>query len=771
MSTPAGDAPADGAAALPLASAAPTAAAAPSIPSPTDVATKVLCEGKARIPFTGDEGVFYNKVQQYNRDLSILVITAFTQRRQQEWTAQQQKPKRPRHTRSPSSSLSASSPPPSSPSFTLPHLTPSPHPPSSPSSPPTPTPFPTSSPPDASPPSPLPPSPPLPPFPGLRMLEGLSATGLRSIRYFLELPHVSSIVVNDFDPAAVASIHRHLAYNHIPLTSLIPSHADAKLLMYAHTSTPSLHFDVIDLDPYGSACEFLDSAVQAVADGGLLAITCTDKAVLCGAWGEVAYAKYGGYALKGKSCHEGAIRLVLGALQSAAARYRRHIQPLLSLSIDFYVRVFVRVVESQMQVKGTASRTAVVYQCTGCEAHHMQRMGRMQQGKGGQAKHTAAPGPPCPMQCADCGSAFRLGGPMWADALHEPAFIDEALASLASNPTRFATHGRISAMLGVARKELATPFYYSLSGLCHTLHCVQPKIWVLRAGLLHAGYECSDTHALPDGIKTTAPSSVVWDVMRGYLQQFPDALGKHIRVDSPAAVILSKPPASAAVASLVHLSTLSPLPLLSLTSPTSSSAAVCARPASRWTCRTSTVVTRPPGPPEVRSSHSAALTPPPPSLLPLCPLHPLPLPLTADLPLSFVLCSVAKFLPNPEHFWGPKQRAKRTKREEVGDEEKAGERAADGVDDSLPAQQKRAKLMQGWKKKKRPCERFFSAGHCRFGDNCKFSHEPRQPKATEEHKDGLHHSADSSSEQGAGEEEEHPHATAAEADAAEPPNV
>jgi tRNA G26 N,N-dimethylase Trm1 len=36
-------------------------------------------------------------------------------------------------------------------------------------------------------------------------------------------------------------------------------------------------FDVIDIDPFGSASEFLDSGVQAIADGGLLCVTCTGK--------------------------------------------------------------------------------------------------------------------------------------------------------------------------------------------------------------------------------------------------------------------------------------------------------------------------------------------------------------------------------------------------------------------------------------------------------------------------------------------------------------
>jgi len=38
--------------------------------------------------------------------------------------------------------------------------------------------------------------------------------------------------------------------------------------------------DVVDLDPYGTAAPFIDTAVQAVKDEGLLCVTCTDLAVL-----------------------------------------------------------------------------------------------------------------------------------------------------------------------------------------------------------------------------------------------------------------------------------------------------------------------------------------------------------------------------------------------------------------------------------------------------------------------------------------------------------
>jgi len=64
-----------------------------------------------------------------------------------------------------------------------------------------------------------------------------------------------------------------------------------------------------------------------VADGGLLLCTATDMAVLCGNNGEVCWTKYGAYPLRAKYCHEQALRILLGSISAAAARYKRHIVP------------------------------------------------------------------------------------------------------------------------------------------------------------------------------------------------------------------------------------------------------------------------------------------------------------------------------------------------------------------------------------------------------------------------------------------------------------
>lgn len=66
---------------------------------------------------------------------------------------------------------------------------------------------------------------------GIKIFEALSASGLRSIRYFQQIPGVKSILVNDMDPAAVESIKRNVEFNELPLDRVIPNEDDATNVM------------------------------------------------------------------------------------------------------------------------------------------------------------------------------------------------------------------------------------------------------------------------------------------------------------------------------------------------------------------------------------------------------------------------------------------------------------------------------------------------------------------------------------------------------------
>jgi tRNA (guanine26-N2/guanine27-N2)-dimethyltransferase len=77
---------------------------------------------------------------------------------------------------------------------------------------------------------------------------------------------------------------------------------------------------------------------------------------------EKCFANYGGCPVKQEYTHEVALRLVLNSIAVTAGKYGRAIEPLVCLSIDFYVRLFIKVVQSPAQVKYLA-RYAVPFVC------------------------------------------------------------------------------------------------------------------------------------------------------------------------------------------------------------------------------------------------------------------------------------------------------------------------------------------------------------------------------------------------------------------------
>uniref|UniRef100_A0A8C2A2X5 tRNA (guanine(26)-N(2))-dimethyltransferase n=1 Tax=Cyprinus carpio TaxID=7962 RepID=A0A8C2A2X5_CYPCA len=347
---------------------------------------------------------------------------------------------------------------------------------------------------------------------GLRVLEGLAASGLRSVRFALELPGLKSITANDYSAKAAALIARNAQHNNVSHI-LQASQRDASMVMYEARGRKE-RYDVIDLDPYGSPSPFLDAAVQAVSEGGLLCITCTDMAVMAGNSGETCYSKYGSVSIKSKYCHEMALRIILHSLDQRAAVYQRYIEPLLSVSVDFYIRVFVRVKTGQAVVKNSASKQALLYNCVGCGAFHLQRMGKkMSQGK--HMKYSAATGPPVGPSCEHCGQRHQLGGPIWAEPIHDITFVQKVLGAVSGNPTRFRTSKRIEGVLSMVTEELQDiPLYYVLDHLSSTVHCNTPSMLQFRSALLHAGYSVSLSHACKNAVKSDAPAEVLWDIIR-----------------------------------------------------------------------------------------------------------------------------------------------------------------------------------------------------------------------------------------------------------------
>mmetsp|Transcript_23691 Transcript_23691/g.74540 ORF Transcript_23691/g.74540 Transcript_23691/m.74540 type:complete len:831 (-) Transcript_23691:739-3231(-) len=311
---------------------------------------KLVEEGSARMVYPSENEVFYNPVQVYNRDLSIAVIQTYAQLRLKEEHVKAAAKAKRKGSDPKSSKEAATAVADDIDWYERAKETSGEK--------------------------------------GLLVLDALAASGLRSIRYVKEIAGVKEVTVNDLSESAVDLAKKNVKLNQCDESAIKVQQGDAIDLMYMARAEGATKYDVIDLDPYGTAAPFIDAAVQAVASGGLLCVTCTDMRSLTGAEPGSCYQRYGGLPSRGKYMHEMALRLVLQALDDSAARYRRTVEPLLSVTPDFYLRVFVRVWDAPQKAINAPLRRAYVLQSGLCPSYWIQPVAKRT--KAGSDKYNAA---------------------------------------------------------------------------------------------------------------------------------------------------------------------------------------------------------------------------------------------------------------------------------------------------------------------------------------------------------------------------------------------
>jgi tRNA (guanine26-N2/guanine27-N2)-dimethyltransferase len=214
---------------------------------------------------------------------------------------------------------------------------------------------------------------------------------------------------------------------------------------------------------------------------------------------------------------------------------------MLSVSVDFYVRVFVRIYTSPSACKHSPTKLSHVYQCVGCESFHLQPLARTTPTNDGNATRFMPGLAPCVSpKCEECGWDFNMGGPFWTEPLHDAVWTKKLLAKLEREKALFSAYGKVHALLTTVNEELLdVPLFMSIHAMSHTLKCTPPPANLFRSALINAGYRASTAHCNPLALKTDAPMSVLWDIMRCWVQEHPVKPSKE---KTPAVVILAKEP-------------------------------------------------------------------------------------------------------------------------------------------------------------------------------------------------------------------------------------
>ena len=168
--------------------------------------------------------------------------------------------------------------------------------------------------------------------------DALAGSGVRGLRYAKELKFNGELKVflNDLNPNAYEKILNNAKLNEI--NNIEVFNEDANTFLSRHFR----FFNVVDLDPFGSPAPYIDQAIRAlVTRNGLLCLTATDTAALCGRAKKSCLRKYLAYPLLGRDCHEFALRVLVGYVMRMATRYEIALKPVFCHATDHYVRVYL----------------------------------------------------------------------------------------------------------------------------------------------------------------------------------------------------------------------------------------------------------------------------------------------------------------------------------------------------------------------------------------------------------------------------------------------
>jgi len=188
---------------------------------------------------------------------------------------------------------------------------------------------------------------------------------------------------------------------------------------------------------------------------GLLCVTFTDMAVLCGNYGETCLYKYGTIPIKRSYCHEMAKRIALYSISSIAARYKKVIKPLISFNANFYIRLFLIVNDSPDDCKKNGLRYGYIHQCRQCQNRSTTPISYIEDRgkKTGSYKFNNLSGE---NTCKICDGNMFLAGPFWISELHDKDFVDLVIKELESEEFKYLkynsrVHGFVSGMKDVSK--------------------------------------------------------------------------------------------------------------------------------------------------------------------------------------------------------------------------------------------------------------------------------------------------------------------------------
>ncbi|MEM5872217.1 MAG: tRNA (guanine(10)-N(2))-dimethyltransferase [Candidatus Aenigmatarchaeota archaeon] len=325
--------------------------------------------------------------------------------------------------------------------------------------------------------------------------EPLAGCGVRGIRFAKEVNGISEIHLNDINPEAFKLIKRNIKLNNVD-DAVFLTNGDANLFLSQHDA-PHKRFDYIDIDPFGTPVHFLDSAIRALKNKGVLALTATDLAPLCGVYPTAALRKYGGFSLRTEYSQEIALRLLAGCLAFAAAKHDLGINIIFSHKNNHYIRLYAQINQGAKKANQSLKNIGFIYHCFKCLNRKAALLTRLL----------------VVTDCDECGSTLGSAGPLWLGKIADKDFCE--LVEIEACQKRTGAENRIRKIVRLVKDESdAPPTYFVVDYICDKLGVPIPPLTKVISQLCKNNYKIWFTHFHNRGFKTDAPAKIVMEAVR-----------------------------------------------------------------------------------------------------------------------------------------------------------------------------------------------------------------------------------------------------------------
>jgi tRNA (guanine26-N2/guanine27-N2)-dimethyltransferase len=294
----------------------------------------------------------------------------------------------------------------------------------------------------------------------------LAGTGACGVRLMTEVRSEWDMVLNDVNPLAGDYIRKNLELNGL----------DAGVTdLPAHRAMAEKRFDHIDIDPFGTPVPFVPHAVNAVRHRGIISVTATDTAVLCGTYLEAAWRRYGIRTAKTPFRHEIGVRSLIAYVVRRFAERDRAAEPVLSFKDEHFYRAFFQVESGSKRADSLLKDINYIGFVPETGERWMQEE-----------------------------PAVGLIGPIWTGPLGRRALIGN-MRPVSEKSER---------ILGALSEEVdAQPYHFNTDEFGRALKGRIPKMVDLLRVLRLDGWQASPTHFSPTGFKTDATVSEIEDTL------------------------------------------------------------------------------------------------------------------------------------------------------------------------------------------------------------------------------------------------------------------